>query len=252
MMLEITSLASGYGRIPILHGVSFDVRKGEALGILGQNGMGKTTLLRTLAGHLPVTAGKILFKGADIGRARPDVRAKLGIGYVPQGRQIFPALTVWENLCIGAAAFRLPDSVVDEVLEVLPRLKPILQRAGGVLSGGEQQILALGRCLCARPTLLLLDEPTEGIQPSIIEEMIAFLKALKGRSELTLVLVEQHLGFIRQLSDRVLVIQRGQIRTTLDPTDLADPAIVETVLDMNYDASLVAGLAPTYLGRDRA
>jgi branched-chain amino acid transport system ATP-binding protein len=234
-MLEVTSLNSGYGRIPIIHGVSLKVEKGEALGILGHNGMGKTTLLKTLAGHILMTSGKIVLGDTDISRASPDVRARLGVGYVPQGRMIFPKLTVWENLRIGAVAAKQPDTVLDEVLDELPRLKPILKRAGGVLSGGEQQILALGRCLCGRPDLMLLDEPTEGIQPSIIDELIMLLKTLKVRHGLTIVLVEQHLNFIRQLSDRVLVIQRGLIRSELKPSQLKDAALVEELLNMNHE-----------------
>ena len=167
-MLEVRNLASGYQKIPIILGVNFEVAAGEFVGILGHNGMGKTTLLRTVVGQLPATAGSIRFAGAEIARAPSHRRARLGLGYVPQGRQIFPGLSVLDNMRMGAASAGLGDDVLDDVIEALPRLKPILGRAGGVLSGGEQQILALARCLCGHPKLILLDEPTEGIQPSII------------------------------------------------------------------------------------
>ena len=174
-MLEVRNLASGYQKIPIILGVNFEVAAGEFVGILGHNGMGKTTLLKTVVGQLPATAGSIRFAGTEIARAPSHRRARLGLGYVPQGRQIFPGLSVLDNMRMGAASAGLGDDVLDEVLEALPRLKPILGRAGGVLSGGEQQILALARCLAGHPKLILLDEPTEGIQPSIIEEIIEIL-----------------------------------------------------------------------------
>src|SRR5215470_4100086 len=174
-MLEIRGLSSGYHKIPIIFGVSFQVAAGEFVGILGHNGMGKTTLLRTIVGQLPATAGTIRFAGCEIARAPTHRRARLGLGYVPQGRQIFPGLSVLDNMRMAAASAGLSDDVLDDVLDSLPRLKPILGRPGGVLSGGEQQILALARCLCVQPKLILLDEPTEGIQPSVIEEIAGIL-----------------------------------------------------------------------------
>ena len=150
-MLEVRNLASGYQKIPIILGVNFEVAAGEFVGILGHNGMGKTTLLKTVVGQLPATAGSIRFAGTEVARAPSHRRARLGLGYVPQGRQIFPGLSVLDNMRMGAASAGLGDDVLDQVLEALPRLKPILGRAGGVLSGGEQQILALARCLC-RPS----------------------------------------------------------------------------------------------------
>src|SRR6267154_359186 len=225
-MLEVRNLASGYQKIPIILGVNFEVADGEFVGILGHNGMGKTTLLKTVVGQLPATAGSIRFGGAEIARAPSYRRARLGLGYVPQGRQIFPGLSVLDNMRMGAASAGLGDDVLDRVTDSLPRLKPILGRAGGVLSGGEQQILALARCLCGQPKLILLDEPTEGIQPSIIEEIIEILLGLKKRSGLTVVLVEQNLEFIRRLSDRVLIIQKGRITGEVPPDHLHDDALV--------------------------
>ena len=232
-MLEIRSLSSGYQKIPIIFGVSFQVAAGEFVGILGHNGMGKTTLLKTVVGQLPATSGAIRFAGSDIVKAPAHRRARLGLGYVPQGRQIFPGLSVLDNLRMGAASAGLSDDVLGDVLSALPRLKPILGRAGGVLSGGEQQILALARCLCGQPKLILLDEPTEGIQPSIIDEIIDILLALKTRHSLTVVLVEQNLEFIRRLSDRVLIIQKGRITGEIPPDRLHDDALVAEFVGMS-------------------
>ena len=232
-MLEAVDIRAGYGRIPVLNGVSIAVATGEAIGLLGHNGMGKTTLLKTVVGQLPATAGSIRFAGSEIARAPSHRRARLGLGYVPQGRQIFPGLSVLDNMRMGAASAGLGDEVLDDVIEALPRLKPILGRAGGVLSGGEQQILALARCLCGHPKLILLDEPTEGIQPSIIEEIIEILLGLKKRSGLTVVLVEQNLEFIRRLSDRVLIIQKGRITGEVPPDHLHDDALVAEFVGMS-------------------
>ncbi len=220
-MLEVSGLHSGYGRIPILSGVTLSVAPGEFVGILGHNGMGKSTLLRTLMGYLPVTEGSIRFLDQDLGRAPPYARARLGIGYVPQGREIFSTLSVYENLRMGCT--RAPDeqATIRGVLQKFPRLERLLDRAGGTLSGGEQQLLAVARCLCGAPRLVLLDEPTEGIQPSIIDEMIETLQTLREQSQLTILLVEQNLNFIASLSHRVLVIQKGVI-TRAVPHEVAN------------------------------
>jgi branched-chain amino acid transport system ATP-binding protein len=176
MMLNVQGLRTGYGRIPILNGVSFAVNEGEFIGILGHNGMGKTTLLKALMGFLPATGGLVRLDGNDVTAAAPYRRARLGFGYVPQGREIFPGLTVYDNLRMGCTqqAGGEQDTIAD-VLEEFPRLKPLLDRSGGALSGGEQQLLAIARCLCGKPRLVLLDEPTEGIQPSIIDEIVEVL-----------------------------------------------------------------------------
>ena len=220
-LLEVKGLKSGYGRIPILFGVDLTVADGEYLGILGHNGMGKTTALRTLMGHLPTTDGSVVFAGKTITHLKPHERSRLGIGLVPQGREIFPDLSVMENLRMGLAAAPKEDrSVNDTVLQDFPRLVRLLDRRGGALSGGEQQLLALARCLCTKPKLILLDEPTEGIQPSIIEEIIETLLALKTRWKLSLIVVEQNLEFITSLSDRILHIQKGRITEELDRESL--------------------------------
>jgi branched-chain amino acid transport system ATP-binding protein len=222
-MLEVTGLHAGYGAIPVLHDVSLTIARGESVGILGHNGMGKTTLLRTLVGALRATAGMVRLDGADITRHAPHARARLGMAYVPQGREIFPALSAMDNLRMGLVKTgERTLETIEALLEDFPRLKPLLERPGGSLSGGEQQLLALARALAGKPTLLLLDEPTEGIQPSIIEEIAETLAALRDRMKLTIVLVEQNLEFIAAVSQRVLVIKRGQIGGEIPREHLGD------------------------------
>ena len=233
MMLQVEGLRSGYGRIPILAGVSLSVAPGEFVGILGHNGMGKSTLLRTLMGYLPATGGRVLFEGRDITGASPTARARLGIGYVPQGRQIFPALSVAENLRMGCLLWpRSEPQAIAGMLDTFPRLRRLLDRPGGALSGGEQQLLALARCLCGAPRLILLDEPTEGIQPSIIDEIIEVLHALSRSSGVTVVLVEQNLKFIAALSQRILIIQKGVITRETSPEAVQDPALIAEFVGM--------------------
>lgn len=233
MMLDVQDLHAGYGRIPILDGVNFSVAPGSFVGILGHNGMGKTTLLRTLMGYLPATSGRVSFDGADITGANTSARARAGIGYVPQGREIFPTLSVRDNLRMGCLLAKRPErQAMDESLAIFPRLTRLLDRPGGALSGGEQQLLALARCLCAAPKLILLDEPTEGIQPSIVEEMVETLQGLRSSHDLTVVLVEQDLQFIHALADRVLIIQKGTITREVNPAELADPDLVAEFVGM--------------------
>ena len=227
MMLNVQGLRTGYGRIPILNGVSFAVDEGEFIGILGHNGMGKTTLLKALMGFLPATGGRVHFAGHEVTAVEPYRRARLGLGYVPQGREIFPALTVYDNLRMGCSKQGgAEQETIGPILEEFPRLKPLLDRQGGALSGGEQQLLAMARCLCGKPRLVLLDEPTEGIQPSIIEEIVETLQRLRHASGLTMILVEQNLDFIAALSKRILIIQKGSITREVRPDDLGDPSLV--------------------------
>jgi len=231
-ILELYDVVSGYGRIGVLRDVSFQVLRGECLGILGHNGMGKTTLLRTIMGLLSCRSGRMLFDGHPIGRLATHQRARLGLGYVPQGRQIFPALTVRENLlfgCIAKPRGRPSDTTdnLSAILEEFPELKRLIDRPGGALSGGEQQLLALARTLCGRPSLLLLDEPTEGIQPSIVAAMIGRLHDLRSRYGLSILLVEQNLDFIQGLANRALLIQRGEIGREIPRAALRDQALVE-------------------------
>lgn len=229
-MLQVQGLRSGYGQIPVLHGVDFHVEQGEVLGILGHNGMGKSTLIRTLMGYLPATDGSIMFEGRDITRAATHNRARAGLGYVPQGRRIFPDLTVMENMEMGGV--RQSKDKIDYILSLFPRLHNMLDRQGGALSGGEQQILALARALCAAPKLVFLDEPTEGIQPSIIEQIGELLHRLVKELNLTIVMVEQNFDFITDLSTRVAILQKGEIVRSLTPAELLDEGVIDEFVGM--------------------
>lgn len=224
-MMEVEDLYAGYGRIGVLDGVSLRVGPGECAGILGHNGAGKTTLLKALVGLLPTTGGSIRLDGQAIERTPPHRRARAGIGYVAQGRRIFPALSVRDNLRFAAAAAGTGDRAVQDALAEFPELPRLLDRPGGALSGGEQQLLALARALVARPRLLLLDEPTEGIQPSIVQAMAERIRTLRASRGLAVLLVEQNLDFIRALSDRVLLLQRGRIVRELPAAALSDAAL---------------------------
>ena len=228
-LLEVKALSAGYGRVPVLHGVDFAVGDGEIVGVLGHNGMGKTTLLKTIMGLVPATGGVIGYAGLDLTRERASERARLGLGYVPQGRGIFPNLTVRDNVRMGVAAHGAADEEesVRRILGDFPRLEPLLDREGGALSGGEQQLLAIARCLISEPELILLDEPTEGIQPSIVDAIIELLRTLNRERGVTLVMVEQNLDFITELSDRVLLLQKGVITGEVQGADAADPALIE-------------------------
>jgi branched-chain amino acid transport system ATP-binding protein len=226
MMLDVQGLRTGYGRIPILNGIGFAVNEGEFIGILGHNGMGKTTLLRALMGFLPATSGRVHFAGADVTALAPFQRARLGLGYVPQGRDIFPGLTVYDNLRMGCSQQGgTEQDTIAEVLEEFPRLKPLLDRAGSALSGGEQQLLAIARCLCGKPRLILLDEPTEGIQPSIIKDIGRAITYLRGLGQMAIVLVEQYLDFASSLGDHFAVMERGSIVYACDKTSMDEGAL---------------------------
>ena len=228
MMLDVQGLRTGYGRIPILNGIGFAVNGGEFIGILGHNGMGKTTLLRALMGFLPASSGRVQFAGGDVTALEPYRRVRLGLGYVPQGREIFPGLSVYDNLRMGCTkqSGSSEKEIIEAVLEEFPRLTDLLDRPGSALSGGEQQLLAIARCLCGKPRLVLLDEPTEGIQPSIIDEIVETLQRLRVNSGLTMILVEQNLDFIAALSHRILVIQKGRITQEVKPEDLHNATLV--------------------------
>jgi urea transport system ATP-binding protein len=194
-----------YGGSHILRDVGFELPAGKVTALLGRNGVGKTTLLRSLMGLVPLRTGRIIFESVDLTKAKPHERAKAGLGYVPQGREIFPRLTVEENLLMGAP--RIPQ----RVYELFPVLKSMLGRRGGDLSGGQQQQLAIGRALAMKPRLLILDEPTEGIQPSIIKEIERAIRALASTGEMAILLVEQYYDFARSLADQYLVMERGEI-----------------------------------------
>ncbi|MBV8032325.1 MAG: urea ABC transporter ATP-binding subunit UrtE [Betaproteobacteria bacterium] len=210
-MLKVENLNQYYGGSHILRSLDFEVPEGKVTALLGRNGVGKTTLLRVLMGLLPVKTGKVLFEEKDITAEKPYERARSGLGYVPQGREIFPRLTVEENLQMGLAARPGEASIPAKVFELFPVLKSMQRRRGGDLSGGQQQQLAIGRALAMAPRLLILDEPTEGIQPSIIKDIERAIRILAGSGEMAILLVEQYYDFARSLADQYLVMERGEI-----------------------------------------
>jgi urea transport system ATP-binding protein len=211
-MLEAKSIDLHYGAAQALRSVSLHARPGEVTCVLGRNGVGKTSLLRALVGQHPVSSGSIEWEEADITDLKPYQRARRGIAYVPQGREIFPLLTVEENLKTGYAPLKRSERYIpDDVFSLFPVLKDMLHRRGGDLSGGQQQQLAIGRALVMRPRLLLLDEPTEGIQPSIIKDIARAIVYLRSLKQIAIVLVEQYLDFARELGDRFVVMDRGTI-----------------------------------------
>jgi urea transport system ATP-binding protein len=211
--LRTKGLTLHYGGSRILNGIDMVARKGEITCIMGTNGVGKTSLLRAISGRHVPSGGTVTLEGKEIARAAPQTRARLGLGYVPQGRDIFPLLTVRENLETGFACLpRHERGIPDEIFALFPILKEFLRRRGGDLSGGQQQQLAIARALIARPKLLLLDEPTEGIQPSIIQQIGAVIAHLRERGEMAIVLVEQYFSFAYDLGDAFYVLERGAVR----------------------------------------
>jgi urea transport system ATP-binding protein len=211
-MLDVESIDLHYGAAQALRAVSLTAKPGEVTCVLGRNGVGKTSLLRALVGQHPIAKGSIIFDGKEITGLKPHERARSGIAYVPQGREIFPLLTVEENLKTGFAPLKRDDRFIpDDVFSLFPVLGQMLGRRGGDLSGGQQQQLAIGRALVMRPRLLLLDEPTEGIQPSIIKDIGRAISYLRGLKQMAIVLVEQYLDFARELGDHFAVMDRGSI-----------------------------------------
>jgi urea transport system ATP-binding protein len=210
-MLEVSALNQYYGGSHTLRDVAFEAPSGAVTCVLGRNGVGKTTLLKCLAGLLPVKSGSISFDGRDVTRLAPHERARLGLGYVPQGREIFPRLTVEENLRLGLATCPRGAPIPARIFEMFPVLSDMLQRRGGDLSGGQQQQLAIGRALAMGPKLLVLDEPTEGIQPSIIKDIERAIRRLADEGEMAILLVEQYYDFARSLANRYVVLSRGEV-----------------------------------------
>jgi urea transport system ATP-binding protein len=211
MTLAVAQLNQFYGGSHILRDLSFEVPAGKVTALLGRNGVGKTTLLRTLMGVIPAKTGSIRFGEHDLSGTKPYERVRAGIGYVPQGREIFPRLTVEENLRMGLATRPMGADVPQRIFEMFPVLKQMLRRRGGDLSGGQQQQLAIGRALAAGPKLLILDEPTEGIQPSIIKDIERAIRMLAETGEMAILLVEQYYDFARSLANQYLVMERGEI-----------------------------------------
>src|SRR6201990_1050144 len=225
-MLEATRIDLHYGAAQALRGVSLQAEIGEVTCVLGRNGVGKTRLLDALAGQQPVSGGSIHWEGADITKLKPYERARRGIAYVPQGREIFPLLTVEENLKTGFAPLKRDQrDIPDDVFSLFPVLNDMLHRRGGDLSGGQQQQLAIGRALVMRPRLLLLDEPTEGIQPSIIKDIGRAISYLRNLGQIAIILVEQYLDFAQELGDNFLVMDRGQVIYSSTKADLDEAAL---------------------------
>jgi len=210
-MLTVSGLNQYYGGSHILRDLSFEVPAGKVTTLLGRNGVGKSTLLRSLMGVVPVATGSVKMGETDITHAAPYLRVRAGIGYVPQGREIFPRLTVEENLRMGLAIKPASTPIPAFIFEMFPVLKQMMGRRGGDLSGGQQQQLAIGRALAAGPKLLVLDEPTEGIQPSIIKDIERAIRTLASGGEMAILLVEQYYDFARSLADHYMVMERGEI-----------------------------------------
>jgi urea transport system ATP-binding protein len=229
-MLEVKAIDLHYGAAQTLRAVSLEAEPGQVTCVLGRNGVGKTSLLRALVGQHPISRGAIIWDGRDITGLLPYERARVGIGYVPQGREIFPLLTVEENLKTGFAPLKREErEIPNDVFSLFPVLKDMLGRRGGDLSGGQQQQLAIGRALVMRPRLLLLDEPTEGIQPSIIKDIARAIGYLRGLGQMAIVLVEQYLDFARELGDRFAVMDRGAIVYSCGKTDIDEAALRRTL-----------------------
>ena len=222
-MLEVTGLQAAYGRARVLFGVDVTVEAGKLMCVMGRNGVGKTTLLNSVMGVLAPTSGKVVFDGEDVTKLPTYERVRRGMGYVPQGHETFPQLTVAENLRVTLEASRHKDkSAIDEALEVFPRLTEMLGRKAGFLSGGQQQQLAIARALVTRPRMLILDEPTEGIQPSIVAEIEAAIERLNKEKGLAVLLVEQYLELALRLADGFVIIEGGAVRRSGTAEDLRD------------------------------
>jgi len=230
--LAVEAIHTAYGLSQVLFGVSLEVHAGECIALIGRNGVGKTTTMRSIIGLTPPASGRVVWKGRDIARLGPHRICRLGIGFVPEDRRIFPELTVWENLDIARRTG--PDGKTtwgeEQVFALFPDLKEIRDRRGGVLSGGQQQMLTIARTLMGNPELLLLDEPSEGLAPLIVEQLCQRVAELKATG-LSIVLAEQNLQFVMALADRVYILEKGEVRFTGTPADLqADKSIVQQFL----------------------
>lgn len=230
-MLRLDNLNVYYGESHILRNISVEVGPGQVVCLMGRNGVGKTTLLKTIMGLLHSRTGRIMFEGVDISQDSPDHRVRRGLAYVPQGREIFPHLSVRENLHLGFEAVqgsvngRSEQAALEEVFTLFPKLTVLLDRPGGVLSGGEQQQLAIGRALLAKPKLLLLDEPTEGIQPSIVEQIEQVIEGFKTERQFAILLVEQYMEFAARLADTYVIMAKGAVVASGRAADLTEEQV---------------------------
>ena len=226
-VLDVAGLCAAYGRTPVLRGVDMTIAKGEIVSLIGRNGVGKTTTMRCLIGLLPATSGQIVFQGQPITELPADERARLGIGYIPQGRQVFPRMTVEENIAVSLLASPGKDRRLTElVYQYFPILKQRRRQSAGTLSGGEQQQLAIGRALVGNPQLMLLDEPSEGIQPSIVHMICEVLKSVRDQLGTTILFVEQNLDTILAISERSYVVDKGAVVAEIGRDRLHTPEVV--------------------------
>jgi branched-chain amino acid transport system ATP-binding protein len=222
-LLEVSELRTGYGAGDVLQGVDLEIRPGEIVAVLGRNGVGKTTLMKALIGILPARRGRIAYKGAQIAGLAADRRARLGIGYVPQGREIFPHLSVLDNLRLGRLINVAAGALaLDEVYGYFPFLEQRARQRGGTLSGGQQEMLAIARALVGRPDLVLLDEPSDGVQPSIVQEIGDFLVRLVAEQPIGILIVEQNIDLIQTVAQRAYVMDKGRLTAALDRAAIAD------------------------------
>lgn len=222
MILDVHEINQFYGSSHTLRGISLNVKQGECMALLGRNGVGKTTFLKCLMGVQPISSGSISFSSCDISHLPPHARAKLGMAYVPQGREIFARLTVEENILMGMATkpSRQARDIKEEVFDLFPVLRTMLKRRGGDLSGGQQQQLAIARALVAEPKLIIFDEPTEGIQPSIIKDIGRVINLLRDRGDIAILLCEQYFDFAKELADRFVVLSRGEVVVSGDRSEM--------------------------------
>ncbi|WP_194861781.1 urea ABC transporter ATP-binding subunit UrtE [Dietzia sp. SYD-A1] len=228
-LLQMSGVCAGYGGSEVLHGVDLEVPAGGVAAVLGHNGAGKTTLLRAAVGLLPCKAGRITFDGRDITGLKPHARVAMGIGYVPQGQQSFTQLTTAENLRVVADGRKRGKALIDESLDLFPALKDLLDRKAGLLSGGQRQQLAIARALITEPRLLVLDEPTEGIQPNVVAEIERIIVDLASRGDLSVLLVEQHVGFSLRASDVFYVVESGRVTHSGASDDTAAHEVTEAL-----------------------
>jgi branched-chain amino acid transport system ATP-binding protein len=227
VLLSTLKLRSGYGGKPVLQGIDMDVREGEIVAVIGRNGVGKSTLMKTLIGLLPPTEGNVVFKGEDVSTMVAHRRARLGIGYVPQGRDVFPRMSVEENLKVGEMiGGKATANDYARIYATFPILAERRRQQAGTMSGGQQQQLAIGRVMIANPSLILLDEPSEGIQPSIVQDIARTIVDLNKRTDVTIIVVEQNLDMIRAMAQRCYVMDKGRIVAALTPEDLDDRDVV--------------------------
>lgn len=223
-MLKVNNLDAYYGESIILRKICMEIKEGEVVGLVGRNGVGKSTFLKSIMGIVTTPSGQIMYDNKEIIKMNSYKRARMGIGYVPQGRDIFPQLTVYENLLLGLELCGGKGDIDKEIFELFPILKDMLSRKGGDLSGGQQQQLAIARALVSKPKILILDEPTEGIQPSIIKDIFKVINTLKGRGNMSILLVEQYLDFVLNLADYLYIMDKGEIvnKGLIDDIDIED------------------------------